>query len=72
LGREIQRGLLTLPQEQRIVLVLVDVEGMSYEEAAEAVGISPGTLRSRLSRARAKLRDYLLQKGELLPPSFRQ
>lgn len=72
LGREIQRGLLTLPREQRMVLILVDVEGMSYEEAAECSGISPGTLRSRLSRARAKLRDYLLQKGELLPPSFRQ
>lgn len=72
LGQEIQRGLLTLHRDQRMVLVLVDVEGMSYEEAAESVGISPGTLRSRLSRARAKLRDYLLQNGELLPPSFRQ
>ena len=72
LGREIQRGLLTLPREQRMVLILVDVEGMSYEEAAECAGISPGTLRSRLSRARAKLRSYLLQKRELLPPSFRQ
>ena len=72
LGQEIQRGLLTLPRDQRMVLVLVDVEGMSYEEAAESVGISPGTLRSRLSGARAKLRDYLLQKRELLPPSFRQ
>ena len=71
LGREIQRGLLTLPQDQRMVLVLVDVEGMSYGEAAASVGISPGTLRSRLSRARAKLRDYLLKDGELLPPSFR-
>lgn len=72
LGQEIQRGLLTLPRDQRTVLVLVDVEGMSYEEAADAAGISPGTLRSRLSRARAKLRDYLLQRRELLPPSFRQ
>lgn len=72
LGREIQRGLLTLPREQRMVLILVDVDGMSYEEAAQCAGISPGTLRSRLSRARAKLRDYLLQKRELLPPSFRQ
>ncbi|MBF8268170.1 MAG: sigma-70 family polymerase sigma factor [Dehalococcoidia bacterium] len=71
LGREIQRGLLALPRDQRMVLILVDVEGMSYEEAAEAVGIPPGTLRSRLSRARAKLRDHLLQKRELLPPSFR-
>lgn len=72
LGREIQRGLLTLPREQRMVLILVDVEGMSYEEAAQSAGISPGTLRSRLSRARAKLRSYLLQKRELLPSSFRQ
>ena len=72
LGLEIQRGLLTLPVDQRMVLILVDVEGMSYEEAAQATGISPGTLRSRLSRARAKPRDYLLKKGELLPPSFRQ
>jgi RNA polymerase sigma-70 factor (ECF subfamily) len=72
LGLEIQRGLLTLPQNQRIVLILVDMEGMSYEEAAEATGISPGTLRSRLSRARGKLRDYLLKKRELLPSSFRQ
>ena len=72
LGLEIQRGLLRLPLEQCMVLILVDVEGMSYEEAAVATGISPGTLRSRLSRARAKLRDYLLQKRELLPSSFRQ
>ena len=72
LGLEIQRGLLTLPRDQRMVLILVDVEGMSYEEAAEAMVISPGTLRSRLSRARAKLRDYLLKKRELLPSSFRQ
>ena len=72
LGQEIQRGLLTLPGDQRMVLIMVDVEGMSYQEAAEAAGISPGTLRSRLSRARAKLRDYLLQRRELLPHSFRQ
>lgn len=72
LGQEIQRGLLILPREQRVVLILVDVEGMGYEEAAQSIGISPGTLRSRLSRARTKLRNYLLQKRELLPPSFRQ
>ncbi len=72
LGREIQRGLLQLPHDQRIALVLVDVEGMSYQEASLAMSISSGTLRSRLSRARTKLRDYLLQKEELLPSSFRQ
>ena len=72
LGQEIQRGLMGLPQDQRMVLILVDVQGMSYEEAAEAARISPGTLRSRLSRARAKLRDHMLQNRELLPPSFRQ
>ena len=72
LGQEIQRGLMGLPQDQRMVLILVDVQGLSYEEAAEAARISPGTLRSRLSRARAKLRDHMLQNRELLPPSFRQ
>lgn len=72
LGREIQRGLMKLPQDQRMALVLVDVEGLSYEEAAETLAISPGTLRSRLSRARSKMRDHMLQKRELLPSFFRQ
>jgi RNA polymerase sigma-70 factor (ECF subfamily) len=66
LHREVQRGLLTLPPEQRAVLVLCDVQGLSYEEIAEVTQASLGTVKSRLSRAREHLRDYL-QTRELSP-----
>ncbi len=72
LAAEIQRGIQSLPEDQRVLLVLIDVQGLSYEEAAEATGVSTGTVKSRLSRARAKTRDYLLQHPELLPDRFRQ
>ena len=65
LAREIQAGLLTLPAEQRVVVVLSDVHGLSYEEIAEATRTSLGTVKSRLSRARASLRLYLRARGEL-------
>jgi RNA polymerase sigma factor (sigma-70 family) len=67
----IEAGIATLPSEQRIVLVLSDVQGMSYQEVAEVLNISLGTVKSRLSRGRAKLRDFLWQKGELLPARYR-
>jgi RNA polymerase sigma-70 factor (ECF subfamily) len=67
----IQAGLNTLPEEQRILVVLCDVQGLSYEEAAESCQIALGTVKSRLSRARARLRDYLAQRGEL-PGDFRR
>ncbi len=71
LGHEIQRGLATLPDDQRLVLVLIDLQGLSYEEAAASTGSSLGTVKSRLSRARARLRDHMLQRRELLPQEFR-
>src|ERR1700710_74116 len=46
----VRRELATLPEEQRVVLVLVCVDGLSYKEAAEALGIPVGTVMSRLSR----------------------
>ena len=55
LGRTLQ-ALLSLPEEQREVLLLVAVEGLAYKEAAELLGIPLGTLMSRLGRARAALR----------------
>lgn len=61
----IQRGLAALPADQRAAVVLCDVHGLSYEEVAEATGSSLGTVKSRLSRGRARLRDYLRQQGEL-------
>ncbi len=71
LGQVIQAGLNTLPPEQRIVLVLSDVQGLSYQEIAEVTRSSLGTVKSRLSRGRAKLRDYLLEQRELLPARYR-
>ena len=55
-----------LPPDQRITFVLSDVQGMSYEEIADATQTSLGTVKSRLSRARARLRDYLLTQTELI------
>jgi RNA polymerase sigma factor (sigma-70 family) len=71
LGVAIQSGLSDLPADQRVALVLSDIEGMSYQEIAEATRVSVGTVKSRLSRARAKLRDYLQGRGELLPGVYR-
>ena len=71
LSRVIQVGIGTLPPEQRVALVLSDVQGLSYQEIAEATGASLGTVKSRLSRARGKLRDFLLEQRELLPSRYR-
>jgi RNA polymerase sigma-70 factor (ECF subfamily) len=71
LGRLLARGLASLPGEQRLVVTLVDIRGLSYEEVSRVIGSPLGTVRSRLSRGRAHLRDFLLQHRELLPPGFR-
>jgi RNA polymerase sigma-70 factor (ECF subfamily) len=71
LNRAIQAGIAQLPPDQRIALVLSDVQGMSYEEIAQATGANLGTIKSRLSRARARLRDFLMEQGELLPAEYR-
>ena len=71
LAQVIQFGIETLPPDQRITLVLSDVQNMSYEEIATITGANLGTVKSRLSRARAKLRDYLMASGELSPGSLR-
>ena len=71
LAAEIQRSILSLPEDQRATLVLIDVQGLSYEEAADAMGVSLGTVKSRLSRGRARARDYLVEHRELLPEQFR-
>jgi RNA polymerase sigma-70 factor (ECF subfamily) len=71
MARVIQAGIETLPPDQRITLVLSDVQGMSYQEIAETMDVSLGTVKSRLARARGKLRDYLRSEGELLPARYR-
>lgn len=57
--RDLLSALQTLPEEQRAVLLLVGVEGLSYAETAEAVGAPPGTVMSRLSRGRERLRQIM-------------
>jgi RNA polymerase sigma-70 factor (ECF subfamily) len=53
------------------MVVMVDVQGFDYNEAAEATGHPVGTVKSRLSRARLRLRDCLKGFWELLPAAFR-
>ncbi|GHO83518.1 sigma-70 family RNA polymerase sigma factor [Dictyobacter formicarum] len=67
----IQRGLEELPLEQRTAVVLCDIQGLSYEEIAQAIQANMGTVRSRISRGRARLRTYLQQHKELLPRNYR-
>lgn len=64
-------AIQNLPEDQQISIVLCDVEGYSYEEIAEITGVAIGTVKSRISRARTKVRDYLILHPELLPAAFR-
>ena len=72
LHNHVQRAILGLPFDQRNTIMLVDVQDLSYQEAAEAMDVSMGTVKSRLSRARAAVRDALMAHRELLPDKFRQ
>ena len=67
----IEAGLYILSPEQRATLILCDIQGLSYEEAATATGASLGTVKSRLSRARSAMRPYLAGHAELLPAFVR-
>lgn len=55
----LRQAIAELPDDRRIVVVLRDVEGLSYEEIAEALDLEPGTVRSRLHRARMDLKAKL-------------
>ena len=67
----IQRGLQEIPLDQRVAVVLCDIQGLSYEEIAETTQATLGTVRSRIARGRARLRNYLYQYRELLPRNYR-
>jgi RNA polymerase sigma factor (sigma-70 family) len=71
LGRAIQHCLDELPLDFRIIVTLVDVQGLDYIEAADAIGKPLGTVKSRLARGRLRLRDCLQGFRELLPGSLR-
>lgn len=59
IGRLIQAAINKLPSDQKLVVVLRDMEGRSYEEITEITGFKLGTLKSKLSRARLRLRESL-------------
>ena len=61
----LQQELLTLPADQRLAVILCDVEGLSYEEIAESMRSSIGTVKSRISRGRSRLREALKARPEL-------
>ena len=71
LGRTITEGLMTLSNDHRLAIILVDMDGYRYEEAAEVMGVSVGTVKSRLNRARRRMRDFLTTRPELLPVEWR-
>lgn len=62
----IQAALLKLPADQRLAVVLCDVEDMTYDEIAVTLGVAVGTVKSRINRARTRLRDLLRDERELL------
>jgi RNA polymerase sigma-70 factor (ECF subfamily) len=64
-AHHIQQAIDRLPPEQRLTVVLCDVQGLSYDEVARVMSVELGTVKSRLSRARAQLRMLLIEKGEL-------
>ena len=63
---------MALTPDFRAVVVLVDIQGLDYEEVASTVRTPLGTIKSRLASARLKLRDCLQGFGELIPASMRQ
>jgi RNA polymerase sigma-70 factor, ECF subfamily len=60
LRAELEAALATLPDEWRMTVLLADVHGLPHEEVAAATGVALGTVKSRISRARGRLRDALL------------
>ncbi len=71
LRRAIEYCLAQLPVDFRVVAVLVDIQGHDYKAASEVIGAPVGTVKSRLARARERLRECLAGRRELFAPSQR-
>ena len=68
LREQIEAGLQALPPEYREALVLREIQQLRYDEIGEALGLDIGTVKSRISRGRKKLRGFLLARGNFSPP----
>ena len=65
----VQRGLMSLPEDQRAILLLREIRGLSYEEIGRALSLESGTVKSRIFRARRKLCEFLSGDGNISLPS---
>ena len=67
-SESVRRGRTALPEDYREILLLREIQGLSYDEIAEALNIEVGTVKSRIFRGRKKLCDYLIKDGNI--PDF--
>ena len=68
LKEQIEAGLRSLSPEHREVLILREIHQLSYDEIAETLSLDSGTVKSRISRGRKQLRNFLLKSGNFSPP----
>ena len=66
--QRLREAIAQLPDDQREALILTQLEKIPYEEAAQSLGISEGTVKSRVNRAKARLKEILSEERELSPP----
>ena len=66
--RRLREAIALLPEDQREALVLTQLERVPYEEAAQMLDTTEGTVKSRVNRAKARLREILSAEGELSAP----
>lgn len=64
LGEDIMKAIESLPETFRVTVILINIEGLSYDETAEVLDVSPGTVRSRMNRGRTLLQKALWQHGQ--------
>ena len=64
----VRHGLDSLPGDYRQILLLREIQGLSYDEIAQSLDIDVGTVKSRISRGRKQLRNFLIASGNFSPP----
>ncbi|QTE69890.1 RNA polymerase sigma factor [Clostridiales bacterium FE2011] len=66
--KRLREAITMLPEDQREALIMTQLEKVPYEEAAKLLGVSEGTIKSRVNRAKARLKEILSGERELSPP----